>query len=121
MPALTDDNSGTETINGTDYTVLYVNGGDTPSLAFTLDAPVGWEWMAVLEPMTDGAGDFISFTGGSSVAHGSVGQASLLNFNISATSTTVTHRARLRLYVRTTSGDQSREVQSVKYIISRNI
>ena len=30
------------------------------------------------------------------------------------------HRARLRLFVRTPSGDQSIEVQTVKFIISRN-
>ena len=120
-PALTTSNSGTTTIDGVSYTVIYTSGGDTPSLAFTLDSPQGWEWVATLEPLTDGAGSFISFADGSSVATGNVGQASTLNFKIATTSTTVNHRVRLRLFVRTTSGDQSREVQNVKYIISRNI
>ena len=76
--------------------------------------------MAVLEPLTSGAGDFISFGDGSSVATGDVGLASTLNFRIATTSTSVVHRARLRLFVRTPSGDQSIEVQTVKFIISRN-
>ena len=121
MPTLTGSNSRTETIDGVDFTTILCNGGDTPSCAFTLDAPVGWEWMAVLEPLTEGAGEFISFADGTSVAKGSVGQVSVLTFKVSETTTTVTHRARLRLYVRTTSGDQSREVQEVKFILSRNI
>lgn len=120
-PTLTDENSGTETFEEQTYTVIYTNGGDTPSLSFTLDSPEGWEWVATLEPLTDGAANFISFADGSTVATGNVGQSSTLNFRIATTSTSVNHRARLRLFVRTTSGDQSFEVQNVKYIISRNI
>ena len=120
-PTLTDENSGTETFEEQQYTMIYTNGGDTPSLSFTLDSPEGWEWVATLEPLTDGAANFISFADGSTVATGNVGQSSTLNFRIATTSTSVNHRARLRLFVRTTSGDQSLEVQNVKYIISRNI
>ena len=119
-PTLTSANSSTETIEGTNYTVIHTNGGDTPSMSFTLDSPQGWEWIAVLEPLTSGAGDFISFGDGSSVATGDVGLASTLSFRIATTSTSVVHRARLRLFVRTPSGDQSIEVQTVKFIISRN-
>lgn len=120
-PALDASNSGTETFDSEEYIVLYTSGGDNPSLSFTLDSPEGWEWVATLEPLTDDATSFISFADGSSVATGNVGQASTLNFKIATTSTSVNHRVRLRLFVRTTSGDQSREVQNVKYIISRNI
>ena len=120
-PTLTDENSGTETFEEQQYTMIYTNGGDTPSLSFTLDSPEGWEWVATLEPLTDGAANFISFADGSTVATGNVGQSSTLNFRIATTSTSVNHRVRLRLFVRTTSGDQSLEVQNVKYIISRNI
>ena len=119
-PTLTSANSSDEIIEGTTYKVIHTKGGDTPSMSFTLDSPQGWEWMAVLEPLTSGAGDFISFGDGSSVATGDVGLASTLNFRIATTSTSVVHRARLRLFVRTPSGDQSIEVQTVKFIISRN-
>ena len=119
-PTLTSDNSCDETIDGITYKVIHTNGGDTPSMSFTLDSPEGWQWIAVLEPLTSGAGDFISFADGTSVATGDVGLASTLNIKIATTSTSVVHRARLRLLVRTPSGDQSLEVQPVKYIISRN-
>ncbi len=121
LPTLNNTNSTTESIDGTDFTVLLVNGGDEPSCAFTLDAPVGWEWLAVLEPLTEGASNYIYFLGGSETLTGSVGQASLISIKINDEYTSVTHRSRLRLYVRTPSGDQSREVPVWNYIISRNI
>ncbi len=120
-PALDATNSGIETIGGNDYTVIYVSGGDTPSCSFALVTPEGWEWLAELVPLTDGALDYISFEDGGSVATGSVGLTSTLRFIISTASTDVTHRVRLKLYVRTTTGDQSREVRQFEYIISRSI
>lgn len=111
----------TEKYNGTYYTIVHTNGGETPSMSFTLDSPEGWQWVAVLEPLTDGANNFISFSDGSYMATGSVGQTSVLDFKIATTPTSVTHRVRLRLLVRTLSGDQSLEVQKAKIIISRSI
>lgn len=119
-PALNSSNSSEEQIGATTYTVVHTDAGDTPKLTFNIDSPQGWEWIAVLEPLTDGAGDFISFANGSSAATGSVGQPATLNFKIATTATSEVHRARLKLYVRTTSHDQSLEVQAVKYIISRS-
>lgn len=119
-PALDGSNSSEEQIGASTYTVVHTDAGDTPKLTFNIDSPQGWEWIAVLEPLTDGAGDFISFANGSSAATGSVGQPATLNFKIATTATSEVHRARLKLYVRTTSHDQSLEVQAVKYIISRS-
>ncbi len=119
-PALDGSNSSEEQIGATTYTVVHTDAGDTPKLTFTIDSPQGWEWIAVLEPLTDGADDYISFANGSSAATGSVGQPATLNFKIATTATSEIHRARLKLYVRTTSHDQSLEVQAVKYIISRS-
>lgn len=119
-PALDGSNSSEEQIGASTYTVVHTDAGDTPRLTFNIDSPQGWEWIAVLEPLTDGAGDFISFANGSLAATGSVGQPATLNFKIATTATSEVHRARLKLYVRTTSHDQSLEVQAVKYIISRS-
>lgn len=119
-PALDGSNSSEEQIGASTYTVVHTDAGDTPKLTFNIDSPQGWEWIAVLEPLTDGAGDFISFANGSLAATGSVGQPATLNFKIATTATSEVHRARLKLYVRTTSHDQSLEVQAVKYIISRS-
>ena len=101
-----------------EFEVINVEPGDTPTLTFTLDSPQGWQWLAVLEPLTDNANSFIQFQDGSSSATGSVGQPATLNFKITTDPASVNHRARLRLYVQT-PGSPSREVQ-VKYIISRS-
>ncbi len=101
-----------------EFEVINVEPGDTPTLTFTLDSPQGWQWLAVLEPLTDNANSFIQFQDGSSSATGSVGQLATLNFKITTDPASVNHRARLRLYVQT-PGSPSREVQ-VKYIISRS-
>lgn len=101
-----------------EFEVINVEPGDTPTLTFTLDSPLGWEWLAVLEPLTDNANSFIQFQDGSSSATGSVGQPATLNFKITTDPASVNHRARLRLYVQT-PGSPSREVE-VKYIISRS-
>ena len=113
--------TGTETIDNIDYTVLNVKGGDEISCSFTLDAPVGWLWYAELDPLTEGAQNFITFTNGSTSANGTVGQAATLYLKINSQTTSVVHKSRLRLYVRTPSNDRSIEVGSkdVRYIISR--
>ena len=104
-----------------DFSVLNVNGGDDLSCSFTLDAPEGWLWYAELEPLTTGASNFITFNDGTTFASGSVGQAATLYVKIATGSADVTHRSRLRLYVRTPSGDKSLEVRNLYYIISRSI
>ncbi len=113
--------TGTETIDNINYTVLNVKGGDEISCSFTLDAPAGWLWYAELDPLTEGAQNFITFTNGSTSANGTVGQAATLYLKINSQTTSVVHKSRLRLYVRTPSNDRSIEVGSedVRYIISR--
>lgn len=110
-----------ETIDGIEYDVLYVSGGDDLSCSFTLDAPQGWLWYAELEPLTEGASNFITFNNGTTFANGSVGQASTLYLKIATGSASIQHRSRLRMYVRTPSGDKSLEVNNLKCIISRDI
>lgn len=112
---------GEETIDEIKYNVLYVNGGDDLSCAFTLNAPEGWLWYAELEPLTEGASNYIKFADGTTLASGSVGQASTLYLKIATGDTTTQHRSRLRMYVRTPSGDKSLEVKNLHYIISRSI
>jgi len=114
--------TATEKIDGIDYTVLNVKGGDELSCSFTLNAPVGWLWYAELDPLTEGAQNFITFSDGTSTsASGTVGQAATLYLKINPQTTSVVHKSRLRLYVRTPSNDRSIEVgsQDVRYIISR--
>lgn len=112
---------GEEEIDGITYNVLYVNGGDDLSCAFTLNAPQGWLWYAELEPLTEGASNYIKFADGTTLANGSVGQASTLYLKIATGTTSTQHRSRLRMYVRTPSGDKSLEVKNLHYIISRSI
>lgn len=112
---------GEEQIDGITYNVLYVNGGDDLSCAFTLNAPKGWLWYAELEPLTEGASNYIKFADGTTLASGSVGQASTLYLKIATGTTSTQHRSRLRMYVRTPSGDKSLEVKNLHYIISRSI
>lgn len=111
----------TETVDNIEYEVLKVKGGDELSCSFTLNAPVGWLWYAELDPLTEGAQNFITFTNGSTSASGTVGQAATLYLKINPLTTSVVHKSRLRLYVRTPSNDRSIEVGSedVRYIISR--
>ena len=122
IPALTEENSYIIDKEGDEYdgfTVFVVNPGDTPTCSFTLNAPQGWRWRAQLEPLTDGADEYITFLDGSLFKEGSVGQQATLNFKIqTGSSTSVQHQSRLRLYVR--SGDNSLEVKTLKFIISRN-
>lgn len=113
---------GEEKLDGITYKVLNVKGGDELSCSFTLNAPVGWLWYAELDPLTEGAQNFITFSDGTSTsASGTVGQAATLYLKINPQTTSVNHKSRLRLYVRTPSNDRSIEVGSkdVRYIISR--
>lgn len=121
IPALTEENSYIIDKEGDEYdgfTVFVVSPGDTPTCSFTLNAPQGWRWRAQLEPLTDGADEYITFLDGSLFKEGSVGQQATLNFKIQTGNTSVQHQSRLRLYVR--SGDNSLEVKTLKFIISRN-
>lgn len=99
---------------------LNVKGGYDLSCSFTLDAPQGWLWYAELEPLTEGASNYITFSDGTTMTSGSVGQASTLYFHI-ATGATTQHQSRLKLYVRTPSGDKSLEVKILKCIISLSV
>ena len=102
------------------FVTVNVKGGYDLSCSFTLDAPQGWLWYAELEPLTDGASNYITFSDGTTMTSGSVGQASTLYFHI-ATGATTQHQSRLKLYVRTPSGDKSLEVKIMKCIISLSI
>lgn len=117
----TPGSTGKETIDGIEYDVLYVDGGNDLSCSFTLDAPQGWLWYAELEPLTEGAGNYITFADGTTLTSGSVGQAATLYLKIATGTTSTQHRSRLKMYVRTPSGDQSLEVNKLKCIISRSI
>lgn len=119
-PTLTPQNSGTETIDGVDYTVLYTNGGDVAFCTFTLIEPEGWLWYAQLEPLTVDADSYITFADNSTMISGTVGQEATLSFKIATGNTTSTQKSRLRLFVRTPSGDKSLEVRTLKFVISRN-
>lgn len=117
----TPGTTGKETIDGIEYDVLYVDGGNDLSCSFTLDAPEGWLWYAELEPLTEGANNYITFADGTTLTSGSVGQAATLYLKIATGTTSTQHRSRLKMYVRTPSGDQSLEVNKMKCIISRSI
>ena len=117
----TPGSEGTETIDGIKYNVLYVEGGDELSCSFTLDAPEGWLWYAELEPLTEGASNYITFADGTISASGSVGQAATLYLKIATGTTLTQHRSRLKMFVRTPSGDKSLEMNNLKCIISRSI
>ena len=110
----TPGSTGKETIDGIEYDVLYVDGGNDLSCSFTLDAPQGWLWYAELEPLTEGASNYITFADGTTLTSGSVGQAATLYLKIATGTTSTQHRSRLKMYVRTPSGDQSLEVNKLK-------
>ena len=112
VPPVVDEDDGLVTLN--------VKGGYDLSCSFTLDAPQGWLWYAELEPLTEGASNYITFSDGTTMTSGSVGQASTLYFHI-ATGATTQHQSRLKLYVRTPSGDKSLEVKILKCIISLSV
>ena len=116
-----DANSYADIETSEDDTIIYVKTDGTPAtFNFNIRTPEGWNWVAELVTL-QGQEGFFTFDGTNTVTSGRVGTPATISVQIPAAAPSETQRARLKFYVRTILGDQSKEVEIGNYILSRGI
>lgn len=113
----------TETIDGTQYNIVYVKtDGTSAECKFNFNTPQGWNWVAELITIQGDEGYF-KFDNNLTSTFGRVGTEATLTIKVPTTAPSELTRARIKFYVRTETGDMVKAVtaQPIEQIISRGI
>lgn len=117
------NSNSTETIDGTQYNIVYVKtDGTSAECTFNFNTPQGWNWVAELVTIQGDEGYF-KFDNNLTSTFGRVGTVGTLTIKVPTTAPSELTRARIKFYVRTETGDMVKAVaaQPMEQIISRGI